>query len=397
MRPCVAAAFMGVLFGCPGIGWTQGSGTQDTEKPLQLLELTGYFRLRSDVFYRLSLGLPAVTGSVAPFQRPLQAYGTETGMVCAGSSRSKSCRAETLRSTNMRLRLAPTFNLHRQVRVHMTVDLFDNLVLGSTPEGDRMDAATRATAAPFAWMSESQAVPLAGHNSRHDAIRVKHAWGEVDLPFGRLSFGRMPDHWGLGLVANSGTCRGYQRWTVTHRGDPERCTDSDTGDIVDRIQLTTAIPYVGLRVGLTWDFQATGLSALNLRKEDLALDLAQPFALRPADDLHQWTVFLGRIDSPATVRARLAAGEVVFNYGTRWVFQHQDRDYDVREPMTGLLSDLANRTVRRQVFAIMPDLWLRLHWDDLELELEGVYRYGRIRHTEALATLPSGARDLTLA
>ena len=164
--------------------------TWGTKKPMQFFGLSGYLRVRSDAFYRLNLGLSALPGSLPPFPRPLQAYDTGNGGICSGSDRPDSCRKETILSSNMRLRLAPTLNVHSRVRVRMTVDIFDNLVLGSTPEGYRTDTTSRPASAPLNAMSETQAVVQAGVNSAYDALLVKHVWGEVDLPIGRLSFGR---------------------------------------------------------------------------------------------------------------------------------------------------------------------------------------------------------------
>ncbi len=378
--------------------------TWGLKKPMQFFQMNGYLRMRSDVFYRLNLGLSVDpgAGSLPPFLRPLQAYDTGSGGLCSGTDRPDFCRKETILSSNMRLRLAPTFNVHSRVRVRMTVDIFDNLVLGSTPEGYRTDTTERPVSAPVSGLSESQAVVQAGTNSWYDAVLVKHVWGEVDLPFGRLSFGRMPDHWGLGLTANSGTCAAQKRWTVRHKGDPSRCTDSDFGDTVDRIFFATTIPVVNLWVGFAWDFGASGLTTLNLNGDQVAINTGQPYDLTPADDLQQWTVLLGRIDTPEKVRQRLRAGEVVFNYGTRWVFKRQELDY-AYSTSTGLTSDsgdpgdLADQLMSRKVFVMMPDLWLRLNWKALSLEFEGVYKYGWIRHTEDItgASATGDDKDLT--
>jgi len=373
--------------------------TWGVKKPMQLFQLSGYLRMRSDVFYRLNLGLSDQSGSRSPFPRPLQAFDIGSGGLCAGADRPKSCRKETILSSNMRLRLAPTLNVHSRVRVRMTVDIFDNLVLGSTPEGYSTANSSRPVSVPTNVMSETQAVVQAGTNSWYDAVLVKHVWGEVDLPFGRLSFGRMPVHWGLGLVANSGTCAGAKRWTVHHKGDPDRCTDSDTGDTADRILFATHVPVVNLLVGFAWDFHASGLTTLNLSGDQVAINAGQAYDLTPADDLQQWTVFLGRIDTPQKVRQRLANGEVVFNYGTRWVFKRQQLDTAANATdLTGDLSTVAGNLVIRKAFVMMPDLWLRLNWKQLQLEFEGVYKYGWIRHTDDLGGLAGnvGDKDLTI-
>ncbi|MDY0003802.1 MAG: TIGR04551 family protein [Polyangia bacterium] len=356
------------------------------KKPIQFFQLDGYFRVRSDVFYKLHLGIQDSTAYKPPFLRPLQYYDkTGTGAFCTDSN-SKLCKKSAITSTNMRLHLEPTFNIHSRARVRMTVDMFDNFVLGSTPEGyNTLNPGGRAPYSSLNAFASTAEVPQAGRNSLYDAIMVKHAWGEVDLPFGRLSFGRMPSHWGMGMLANSGLCSSYQGWTVHHKGDPERCMDSDYGDIADRVMFATKIPIVDLLVGFSWDFQASGLTTLNLQGQQRILSAGQPYDLTPEDDVQQWVALLGRIDNPLVVKERLARGEVVFNYGTYWVFRKQKLDYSDTSTLLGNEGALAGQLVRRNAFAMIPDLWLRLNWQKLQLEFEGVFIYGWIGDMEDVA------------
>lgn len=402
--PDVAAAQMGRM---PGSGGRMGKGgankpdkprvavqgkepvvkkkpkraqTWGLKKPMQFFQLEGYFRLRADAFYKLHLG-HSVSGSLKPpFLRPLQWYdSTGSNAICGAGSNAKTCDKNWLRSTNMRLHLEPTLNVHSRVRIKLTLDIFDNLVLGSTPEGQQMEpGAGRATQVPMNAFATTADVPQAGRNSLYDAILVKHVWGEVDLPFGRLMFGRMPSHWGMGILANSGTCSGYAKWTVHHKGEPSRCMDADFGDIADRIMFATKIPIVNLLVGFSWDFQSSGLTTLNLQGEQVQLSSGQPFDLTPHDDVNQWVGIIGRIDSPLQVKQRLARGEVVFNYGTYWVFRKQKLDYAENSNLVGNEGFLANNLVVRDAFAMIPDIWMRLHWKKLSLEMEAVMIYGNI-------------------
>lgn len=36
------------------------------------------------------------------------------------------------------------------------------------------------------------------------ALQVRRVWGEFDLPYGTLKIGRMPNHWGMGIMNNAG-------------------------------------------------------------------------------------------------------------------------------------------------------------------------------------------------
>ena len=90
---------------------------------------------------------------------------------------------------------------------------------------------------PLGAFDTTQVPPSAGNNSLKDSIRVKRAWAEYMTPVGELRFGRMPDHWGLGILHNAGD--GY---------------DDDYQSTVDRIMFITGIKaldlYVGGRLGL---------------------------------------------------------------------------------------------------------------------------------------------------
>jgi uncharacterized protein (TIGR04551 family) len=352
--------------------------TWGLKKPMQFFKLEGYFRVRSDAFHKLHLGHSVIGTLKPPALQPLQYYDTGADPICPAGSNAKVCDKNWLRSTNMRLHLEPTLNVHSRVRIKMTLDIFDNMVLGSTPEGQRLDAG-RPTQSPMNAFASTAEVPQAGRNSMYDAILVKHVWGEVDLPFGRLMFGRMPSHWGLGILANSGTCSGYRKWTVNHRGDPMRCMDSDYGDIADRIMFATKIPIVNLLVGFSWDFQSSGLTTLNLQGEQVQLSSGQPMDLTPADNVNQWVGIIGRIDDPLKVKQRLARGEVVFNYGSYWVFRKQHLDYEENSSALANEGALAGNLVVRNAFAMIPDIWMRLNWKKLSVEMEAVMIYGKIK------------------
>ena len=118
-------------------------------------------------------------------------------------------------SANMRLRLNPTINISELTRVKTTIDIFDNLVLGSTPNYMR-------SRVPF--MSMSQDSRHAGVNQLQSVIALKRAWAEANFPIGELRFGRMPMNWGLGILYNSGD-------SIT----------SDYGDQIDGIMFTTRL------------------------------------------------------------------------------------------------------------------------------------------------------------
>jgi hypothetical protein len=133
-------------------------------KRWKLFELDGYYRLRTDWLKNFNLGFvddPALGG--APFPRALG---------CTSLAISHPCD-NSLSSANMRLRLEPTFNLDEGTAVHVQADVYDNLVLGSTPTGLDLGAGYSTTnLPPVGAFSEGQDPPEAGKNGDRDAILV---------------------------------------------------------------------------------------------------------------------------------------------------------------------------------------------------------------------------------
>ena len=85
--------------------------------------------------------------------------------------------------------------------------------------------------------------PSDGTNALADSIRVKQVWAEVLTPLGQLRFGRMPSHFGMGLLANEG-----------------RGLDKDFGDSNDRIMFATKIAGHYIVPGFDWS--ASGPSSV---------------------------------------------------------------------------------------------------------------------------------------
>ena len=343
---------------------------QETKK-LQLFQMKGYLRLRIDIFENGNLGMDTAGGLAAPFYQPISENNKST-LSCADRAKMKtlggddrgldpdSCPSQTLAGANMRLRLEPTINISEDVRIHAQFDIFDNLVLGSTPNG--MSADERAPNVPLVAFSDTQAPPIAGRNSRAPAILVKRAWAEVGTPFGQLRFGRMPSQWGLGLLANNGSC-----WDCNH------------GDSADRIMFVTKL--MGHIIGAGYDFASSGPTSLSVTKGEPYYD-GQAIDLEPLDDVSQWVFVVGKIDPAEVIKDKVEQGELVLNYGAYFVYREQDFDYS-----SGLGLDspvetgYAIKMLERNAWAVIPDLWFKLMYKKFYLELEGVLIAGKIENT----------------
>ena len=290
-------------------------------------ELGGYLRLRFDVLDNLDLnhGPTPTTG------QPLFPI-------------SPSDPNATLTSANMRLRLDPTIRVGWGVSVHARIDILDNLVLGSTPEG-----LPASVWAPMSGGSASQVPPSSGQNSEVDSLRVKRAWGEVLLPMGVLSAGRMGAvvDWGTGFFINSGNC-----------------LDCDLGDVGDRVAFT--MPLWEHLVALAFDFGASGPTSSALRAD------AQQFDLDRRDDVRSWALTIARYDTPQVVERYRRAGRLVLQYGV--VASVRTQEYDV--PAYYLTGDrgrawTSKDVVRRGLLAFAADAWFGLRYRGWTLDLEG--------------------------
>ncbi len=254
------------------------------------VEHHGYLRFRADLFHNLDLD----TYSVAE-QRGTSQYLPPLSSRVGGAAQEA---AESLASANLRFRYEPTVHIGEQLRVHGTLDLPDNLVLGSTPDGGPMGLSSRPDV-PLDVLSGGQR-PLS------DAARLRYMWGVWDSELARLEFGRMRHQWGLGLLANGGGC-----------------LDCDFGDAVDRVQATTRL--FDVYITLSWDFVSEGPSGYGITQQIMG----QPWDWDQRDDVTQYSLSLGqRAVSPSELaqqRAELKEGKSVFEWGFYGLMRSQGK------------------------------------------------------------------------
>jgi len=349
----------------------------------KVVEFDGYYRVRTDYLYKMNMGQgynnDGPVPALPPFPVPAEclpngqvgATGTPTGAGKAGAC------DDGLGSGNMRLRIEPTINISDQVRVRSQFDIFDNLILGSTPDSlvnpsvpnqnkNNPPVGQTTAAAPTDVLSNTQ-------NSYVGSILAKRAWGEIDTEYGSLRFGRMPWHFGRGMYFN--------------RGD---CADCDGGTTVDRIMVLTTI--YGHQLALASDFGAQGY---HIGYTDLGQNNTGgfPLDLTQKDDVTQYMIALTKIDDDKTWRERIAAGDVVVNYGAQLVYRSQDyATFNISPyqnspygssaqtagyPLTS--NDLGNSiTTNVNALLFIPSLWFKLGWKALTLEFEGNMLAGKM-------------------
>jgi uncharacterized protein (TIGR04551 family) len=344
---------------------------QNERKRFQLLELDGYFRLRTNWFKNFHLGFNDQGPGGAPFPRPFSC-GAEAG-----------CGSDTLQSVDMRLRLDPTINIGETAQVHLQIDALDNVVLGSTP------AMPPVSGVPTGF-DDNQAPPEAGVSDYADSIRVKRAWAEVETSLGQITFGRQPWHWGLGIYANAG---GYDPFSDVYD------LNDDFGDTVDRVMFRTRVPGTQIDAALAMDWAATGPTAsqsgLYIENDPYAARAGgRPLDLDDTDDVSQWTIMLTRFDAPELFREAVERGEWAFNYGGLMVYRTQNNEL-VLEPgddAAGTPDTL--RTVNRGLTTYTPDVWFHVARGKLSIEGEGALTIGSIDNVNDLESRRTGPVDI---
>ena len=121
---------------------------EQNKRRMQIFELDGYLRLRSDWMHQFALGQGytvrhrAATSATTACRRFRAAARTAAIRRAAGDAHEPRRPRTTagpvshknIGGANMRFRLQPTINVTDQVRVHALIDVLDNTIMGSTPD-----------------------------------------------------------------------------------------------------------------------------------------------------------------------------------------------------------------------------------------------------------------------
>lgn len=277
------------------------------------LFVQGFLRTRADFGYNWDLnrgGTPSQPGGLFP-----------PGYTDGGKSRS-------LTNLDTRLFVDADAEVGFGVRLHVRAHVLDNLRYGSAPES------------AFVGASVNQTLP-------DKPIDLRQAFGQVLLPFGVLSAGRMGAlvDWGTGFFVNSGNG-----------------LDDDFGDVGDRIAFST--PLFGLLWSLAFEVSAAGPGTDVLRPEIRpAVDLDR------ADDVRTLAFSVARWDAPDLRRRFLAAGRTRWNAGVLASYRWQA--YDLAPGATPNVRS----AIRRDLSAFALDAWARLDVGRFTLEAELAYVY----------------------
>lgn len=179
----------------------------------------------------------------------------DTGDIGRGLFDEAEGRLRGLNSTAYllhQMRLSPSIAYRKIAVLKLDVDVLDGVVWG--------DNAAVSSLALFAGHPSATGVdgdPL-------DTIAVRRAWLEVSLPVGSLRVGRMPSHWGMGLLANKGD------------GLDADFGDFKAGSTVDRILFATKpVQIVQTLMGVTRPEKGIGGKIILALAFDKMVDLAR--------------------------------------------------------------------------------------------------------------------------
>ncbi len=244
-----------------------------TSERMPRFEHHGYFRTRLSAIGNYDLD----TRGTSPVASPLDSKHR-------GASQQENIHmgdSDAILGGNLRFRYQPTIHISESIKLAGSFDVMDNLVLGTTPNGLRTN-----------WGSDSfftfnGAEPVNADTIGKNAISVKALYGEADTIIGTFMAGRIPAHWGLGIVYNDGGI--YKRDQQIIEGKGWKCTDCDSSDAVDRIEYRIRDPFFdSLYLDFSWDFVNSGLASYNLVQDSFG----QAFDLADNDDVLQFTLSL---------------------------------------------------------------------------------------------------------
>jgi len=358
--------FLGLLLFIPqkavsDDGSTRWGAEEVKISPLVTLRNNGYFRLRYNVFYSLDLGSNGASG----FKPPLENSSANQSLQLSGS---------VVEQAMIRLRYEPEILVGEVLKIGTRIDFFDNMVFGSSPTFDRIQA-------PFPIFARRQD-PL---YSFRDTIAIKAAFADLRI-FKRIHMygGRMPEHFGLGILRNSGSA-----------------LDSDFGDHIDCIFFKLNLPKAFFRVGMEFPGEGATQESPLSRK-------AEPHDLDQFDDIQRWVLVFDTIPvEPEQIKKRYEAlykkREIVWDLAmyhaiTKQSLSSEKTNKGLAKSLGGACQDVGSQIPvavdyncialsPRGAFFWTPSFWGRVLYRPklgLSLRLEGEIAmvYGHIDHTQ---------------
>jgi uncharacterized protein (TIGR04551 family) len=242
-------------------------------KPVKYFELYGYF----------SFGFKYTNNMILngnnPYLSLTSIRKTKVDEVTGDLGPADSSKEKDLSWSWLKLHLQPVINVAETLEIHTKMSIFGNTAMGA----DNYTPDTRSNG----LLRDAQ-LRTSG------SIIFEGLWGVIDTPLGELKLGRMPHHWGLGILYNDGN-------SILNQG---------TGDYLDRIQLT--IPVAGFKIVPSFDFASTGLLQ---KHKDYFIDSSQK-----DNGYNIGLAFMMVEDDKALLESKILNEQTVFEFGAMFMF-----------------------------------------------------------------------------
>lgn len=279
------------------------------------IDVIGYFRTRTEVLSNLDLDRGLTPSGQALFPVP----DSTTQNILYG---------------DMRLRTdVAMYSGGGSVAIKARIDMLDNVAFGGSP-----------ASVPSASMTQ--------RTTGEQVFAVKRAYGEVALPIGVLSAGRMGAHWGLGMLANGGDC-----------------ADCDSGDAQDRIAFLS--PLAGHIWAAAYDLAWSGPTAG--RRDGI-----RRVGIAPTTQVHGVTFAMLRWNDQLAHDRRAGAGKSTVNYGAYVAHRWQNGDAPYEYLAISGDRPTTSPIVARGFRATALDAWLRLVFPHGRIEAEAAAIFGQV-------------------
>lgn len=279
-----------------------------------------------------------------------------------------------------RLRITPTVSWGEVATLNFQLDALDDVLWGDN---------NGLSSAPLFAIDTSDQHFLDGSR---DALRLHKAWVQFKIPVGVMRVGRMPSHWGMGLLANGG---GNANWDpdptrpkhITQRKSLDTYFDDDFGDnhfgsITDRVLFVTKPLSIAKTIAKRQDTSSNlvvgyaydKISEAPFLRADPAGALVRPsgqqgYLSRPGDDINEHVAFALWNDPYANFGGGLARDTDELRLGTYLVWRKSDRGSTQPSTLVSVADDTGS-----DIF--IADFWGRLRYGPLYAETEVLAIFG---------------------
>lgn len=340
-----------------------------TSERMPRFEHHGVFRTRLNYFGNYDLD----TRGTSPVAAPLNSSQRGTTQQEHISSDGSDARL----GGNLRFRYSPTIHITESIRIVSSVDILDNFVMGTTPNGLRNNWGADN------FFSFNGGEPVTTKNLGANLISLKALYGVAETIIGTFRMGRVPTHWGMGLVYNDGGV--FKRDEQILFGQGWRQLDADSSDAIDRVEYQLRDPFFdSMYFTFSWDFVNSGLASYNLQQDALG----QAFDLAESDDVIQFTMaFFDRPISQQEIDERymrlFEKRSWAIDWGLLFSYRKQDQAPVPDAQVSGTGNAATYELYEKGAEAYIIDLWTRAYIPFpkevmLRLELEFAGAFGSV-------------------